>query len=41
MEDSFAVCPCLCGVAEREAFAIFDGHAGRYDFRTCLRTKKN
>ena len=29
MEDTFCVCPRLGGVEGREAFAIFDGHAGR------------
>jgi serine/threonine protein phosphatase PrpC len=29
MEDTFAVCPRLGGIEGREAFAIFDGHAGR------------
>jgi len=28
MEDTFSVCPQLGGVPDREAFAIFDGHAG-------------
>lgn len=30
MEDTFSICPNLGGVGGREAFAIFDGHAGRY-----------
>jgi hypothetical protein len=29
MEDAFAISSNLCGVKNREVFAVFDGHAGR------------